>query len=297
MIIVALYGGLGNQMFQYAFGKAVAKKLKVELKLDISLLKDPQLIVNSPLREYELNIFNITERIATLNEVRKYVPDLINSSFLTKKLYKIKRLLTNRVLFDEKQRFQFDNKINSIKDNTYLFGYFQTEKYFKSISDELLETFCFTKNTDIINDTILKELTSKNAVSIHVRRSDYINSAHELLNSLDYYSKAIELIKSKVDNPVFYIFSDDINWVEKNFTNFNIDMRIIKNNIDRNSHFDMFLMSKCNHNICANSTFSWWAAWLNTNADKIVITPKRWFNKGEFALNTYDLIPENWVQL
>lgn len=296
MIIVALYGGLGNQMFQYACGKAVSKKLQVELKLDISLLKDPNPTSDLYPNNYELDVFNIPEQIATIKEVRKYVPNLRDASFLLKKLYKFRRALTNRVLFNETTKFCFNNKVTSIKDNTYLYGYFQTEKYFENIRKELINTFSIPVDIDPSNQSLINEIKQNNSISIHVRRGDYLGSKHELLDSLNYYSKAIEIIKTKVEKPVFYIFSDDISWVEENFEQLEINKFLVRNNTQK-SYLDMLIMSQCKHNICANSTFSWWAAWLNTNPEKIVISPKKWFNNGEFATSKFELIPANWLQL
>ena len=141
MIIVSIYGGLGNQLFQYACAKAVAMKLGVELKLDISLVNDRTESENFTFRDYELGAFNIEDQIATLDEVRQYVPNMYYSSDLSKKLFKIKRFLTRKTFYYEKTKFQFENRINLINDNSLIFGYFQTEKYFLSIREELLKIF------------------------------------------------------------------------------------------------------------------------------------------------------------
>lgn len=297
MIIVSIYGGLGNQLFQYACAKAVAIKLGVELKLDISLVNDRTESENFTFRDYELGAFNVEDKIATLNEVRQYIPNMYNSSDLSKKLFKIKRIITRKTFYYEKTKFQFEDRINLIHNNTLIFGYFQTEKYFKSIRHELIDLFSLKEVIDNENALILNQIKNRNAVSIHVRRGDYLKLSFQELDIQNYYSKAIEIIRKKVKDPVFYIFSDDQLWVEENFKQFDIEKVFVKNNIDKKSFMDLFLMSQCKHNICANSTFSWWGAWLNTYPDKIIIAPKKWFKEGEFEKRTYDLMPPDWLQV
>jgi len=297
MIIIGIYGGLGNQMFQYACGKVIANKLAVELKLDISLVSDRTPTENFTLREYELGVFKIDEQLASLSEVRRFVPNLWNATYFTKKLFKVKRILTNKELYYEKAKFKYENQINYIKDNTYIHGYFQTDKYFNSIKTELLNIFSLRKEIDQLNISLISKMKNENSVSIHIRRGDYHCSTFELLDISTYYSKAIEIIKDKVKNPVFYIFSNDTFWTEQHFSSFDIKKTFVKNNTGENSYMDMILMSKCKHNICANSSFSWWGAWLNENQKRIVIVPKKWFKSGEFIDNTYDLIPASWLQI
>lgn len=297
MVIIALFGGLGNQMFQYACGKSIAIKLGVELKLDISLILDRSPSENFTFREYELGVFNIKEQIASLEEVRNFVPNLFNSSNLTKKTYKIKRIINNKNFYYEKTKFKFENRIENIKDNTYIYGYFQTENYFKSNYLEIINSFCIREDLDFLNKSIMNRIKLENAISIHIRRSDYQNSSYELLEINSYYSKAIEIIKLKVENPIFYFLSDDKTWTEEQFRDFDIQKEFIQHNNGEKSFIDLILMSHCKHNICANSTFSWWGAWLNKNPQKIVITPKKWFNNPEFSKTTHDLIPKNWIQI
>lgn len=297
MIIVSLFGGLGNQMFQYACGKAVAMKLGVELKLDVSLVVDRTPRENFTYRDYELAVFNIQDEIATAEEVRKFIPNLWNSTELMRQLYKVKRIVTKRNLFREKRVFRYNNEIESVTDNSYLYGYFQTEKYFENQREELLRQFSLKNQLDEKNASIVKQLRSENSVSIHVRRGDYANSPFSLLNVEDYYQKAIEVILANIDAPVFYVFTNDSKWVEENFKVLKINKSIVTLNTGNQSFKDMILMSNCKHNICANSSFSWWGAWLNTNQGKIVITPKSWFKSTEYVKSTYDLIPNKWLSI
>jgi len=297
MIMISIFGGLGNQMFQYACGKSVATKLGVELKLDVSHLIDRTLRKDFTYREYELDVFNIKEEIATPEEVRQYIPNLWNSNELIKQLFKLKRILLGKALYRERIKFKYDKEIDSLKDNTYIYGYFQTEKYFENIKNELLQSFRLTNELNLNNSSLLAKIKSENAVSIHVRRGDYDKSPFELLDIQDYYRNAIELIQKNVESPFFYIFTNDYAWAEENFEPINIKKSIVNINSESQSFLDMILMSNCKHNICANSSFSWWGAWLNVTPNKIVIVPLKWFKNLELNESTYDLIPSNWIKM
>lgn len=297
MIIASLFGGLGNQLFQYANGKAVATQLGVELKLDTSIIDAKTDVKGFTNRNFELNIFKIDAKVASVGEVRKYVPDLFRSPKWSHQIYRIKRLLNGRHLFIERtwNRFHYMPSIEKVKDNTYLYGYFQTEKFFKAIRAEILDSIQLKPTIEISpeNCEILNQIKEVNAVSIHVRRGDYQNSNFMLLE-MDYYTKAVERISGTVKNPKFYIFSNDMDWVRHQFSNLNIDFQIIDINTREQSYMDMILMSNCKHNIIANSTFSWWSAWLNQHTDKIVIAPKRWFNQMDKSL---ELLPSDWIKI
>lgn len=296
MIIISIFGGLGNQMFQYACGKALASKLGVELKLDTSFLNNKTERKNFTIRDYELGIFEINEEIASLAEVRKYIPDLWNCTKPELLKYKLLRLLNGNNYYFEKQKLQFEPRIKQIKDKSYVYGYFQSEKYFIDIKNEILHAFTLKNKPDEQNETLITKLKSENSVSIHIRRGDYHNSPFNLLE-LAYYQQAIELIKQRIDSPKFYIFTNDYDWASENFASFDIDKTIITHNQGDRSFMDMILMSYCKHNICANSSFSWWGAWLSQYSDKIVIAPKQWFKKQENKATIYDLIPENWLKI
>ena len=295
--MISIFGGLGNQMFQYACGKSVATKLGVELKLDVSHLIDRTLRKDFTYREYELDVFNIKEEIATPEEVRQYIPNLWNSNELIKQLFKLKRILLGKALYRERIKFKYDKEIDSLKDNTYIYGYFQTEKYFENIKNELLQSFRLTNELNLNNSSLLAQIKSENAVSIHVRRGDYDNSPFELLDIQDYYRNAIELIQKNVESPSFYIFTNNYAWAEENFEPINIKKSIVNINSESQSFLDMILMSNCKHNICANSSFSWWGAWLNATPNKMVIVPFKWFKDTKLNESTYDLIPASWIKI
>ena len=181
----------------------------------------------------------------------------------------------------------------------YLDDYFQSESYFYNYKQEILELFTFDIDnfSDLIKSYLIK-IKSQNLVSIHIRRGDYLKpqmkSTHGLCD-IEYYLKAVEFFKQKTNNPKFILFSDEPEEAEKELKPFLTDFITYKGDTTKNDSVEMYLMSQCSGNIIANSTFSWWAAYLNPNPDKIIIAPKRWFNKANF--NTKDLIPSPWIQL
>jgi hypothetical protein len=297
MILVSLYGGLGNQMFQYACGKAVAARLGAELKLDIQHVTDRTPRKEFTFRDYELGVFNVNEQIATSKELNDFVPNLWNANEIVKHYYKLKRILLGNTLYREKLKFSYNKEIDLLKDNTYLYGYFQTEDYFSNFRNDILNSFSLRNVIDDKNAALVAQMQTESSVSIHIRRGDYENSVFELLSLEEYYLKAIETIKKDIESPVFYFFTNDIEWVEKNFNLLNINKKIITINTGKQSYMDLILMSNCKHNIIANSSFSWWGAWLNQNANKIVIAPKKWFKTGQYVETTYDLIPKSWLKI
>jgi len=295
MIIISLFGGLGNQMFQYACGKAKAAQLGTELFLDTSLLEDTRERVNFTQRDYALSVFGIKGRMADVKLARQFVPDLRNCSKVVLLYYKLFRWINGRHYYDEKLKFRVSNSFFNVKDNTYLYGYYQTENYFLQIRDEIVSSFRLKEVPDERNNRLIDNLNSQTSVAIHVRRGDYINSPFSMLD-IEYYKNAINFISEKVENPTFYVFSNDIKWVRENFAFLGDSMNIIDHNQGKKSYLDLVLMSNCKHNICANSSFSWWGAWLNQNPDKIVIVPEKWFKDKSYVNSTYDLIPKEWIK-
>jgi hypothetical protein len=184
-------------------------------------------------------------------------------------------------------------------DNSFVKGNFQSDKYFKSIESLIKDEFKFTIQLDVENLKWKNEILNTNAVSIHIRRGDYI-SLKQNVNKfaqipISFYKSAISEIAQKVHNPVFFVFSDDIKWVKENLISDAPLHFIENNNTVQTSHFDMQLMSLCKHNIICNSTFSWWSAWLNANPHKIVIAPQNWFS--DVSINSQDIIPDEWIKL
>jgi hypothetical protein len=291
MIIQKINWWLGNQMFQYAFIKSLSIRNKIDFRLDISWS-------NTYLRKYELEIFNIDKKYSRTADLPFYERLFFNSkiaNFITSKIiYFFKKYNHNHHI--EKQ-YNYDDDFMKIK-TWYVEWFFQTEKYFIDFEEIIRKDFEFIKPINERNSNILSIITSVNSVSIHVRRWDYIsnnktNQFHWTC-SVDYYLNAIKKIRAKISNPIFFIFSDDIEWAKLNITVdsecFYIDWN---NNLD--GFEDMRLMSFCKHNIIANSSFSWWWAWLNKNIEKIVIWPQNWFNDN--SMNTEDIMPKNWIRI
>ncbi len=195
-----------------------------------------------------------------------------------------------KYLFNEPS-FSFDNTVFQVKDNTDLNGYFQSEKYFLNIENTIREEISFKPKVISKVKTKLYSIDSDAEIcSIHVRRGDYLNEPDKHLNlTLDFYKRAIDKFPK---NYKFIVFSDDIPWCKNNFHGENISFSDDNTDIE-----DLAMMSLCRHNIIANSTFSWWGAWLNENPEKIVISPKKWFGTTYAKYSTIDLLPKPWVQL
>jgi len=282
MVITKIFGGLGNQMFQYAVGKAVAIRKNDILKLDIDNFKN-----DSFGRVYKLHNFYIKDEIATNYEIKRLKGyDGIFRKVFNKLGLEIKR---SSSYYNERNLMCFDEGVFCKYGDIYLDGFWQNEKYFKNIREELLKIF-IPKNISDTAQKFLEQIQNGESVSIHIRRKDYLSLKHiYYICELDYYKKAIELMKSKVMNPKFFVFSDDIDWCKKNL---GIQAIYIENTIDID---DLFLMKNCKHNIIANSTFSWWGAWLNENENKMVIGPKQWFVKKEWK--NLNLICERWIKI
>jgi hypothetical protein len=193
--------------------------------------------------------------------------------------------------------FSYWSQFFDLSQDCYLHGYWQSELYFKSFERIIREDFTFREPLDERNSILAAEIHRTSSVSLHVRRGDYIsdNKTSNIMGvcSLKYYQDAIKYISQKIDNPVFYIFSDDIEWVKRELI-ISFPCVYIDFNQQSVSYKDMQLMSLCKCNIIANSSFSWWGAWLNINPEKIVIAPNSWFCNGT---NDQDLIPYNWLRL
>ena len=279
MIITKLVGGLGNQMFQYACGYSVAKKNNTNLSLDTSWYIEKNSVVWT--MAYELDRLNISYK-----NIRNKYP-LVNSSNHFMKGFR-KHYLT----YIEKSII-FDDSIFSAGSNIVLDGYWQSEKYFIDFKTELQNEYT---PVDQIENDYLKQINDALSVSLHVRRGDYANhkqtnNFHGLM-SLEYYKSAISLMQSRLgDRITIFIFSDDIEWCKQNIKTTANTIYVTGND----GLTDMQLMAACQNNIIANSSFSWWGAWLNRNPNKIVVAPDKWFNDPK--PNTKDIIPRSWEKI
>jgi hypothetical protein len=176
------------------------------------------------------------------------------------------------------------------------YGYWQSEQYFASIAPAVREAFRFVEPSSSTARGYYEEIRQAQAVSIHVRRGDYLGmDSYRDVFADGYYERAIAYVKSKVNNPRFYVFSDDTAWCRSAFAGEQFHM---VEHEGKDVHVDMWLMSNCKHNIIANSTYSWWGAWLNANPEKIVVSPKEWFTeRSVFLADMDDLLPGGWVRL
>lgn len=259
-VVVRFYGGLGNNMFQYAAGLSYAKQHNKSLK-----------IVG--------NFKNISEVF-----------------FVSENDYVKGRPLTENAYIERDASLDFRDAMDN-SSFQYLNGYFQDENIFKKNRDLILELFKFKNELTPKNKKLADKIKSTNSVSIHIRRGDYLVACYNDMLSNYYYNHAMDYISSKVENPHFYIFSDDIEWVKKNL-NVKYPHTFVDNNQEKESaDQDMHLMSLCKHNIIANSTFSWWGAWLNQNPEKIVLVPRVWLTGTIAQKDTKNVIPEDWIRI
>lgn len=281
MIIVKLQGGLGNQLFQYALGRHLALKNGSRLVLDVSFLRQ-QRNVGHTVRKFELNVLPIRATI------RNYFWNRWNLFDLWRRICGIRYIRENS--------FAFQPDILHQRGPLYLDGFWQSESYFSGIRGTILADLnwrlpaAFEEPADMIR--------SCNAVSVHIRRGDYVSPllppTYYDLYQEHYYEAAIQQISGSVTDPVFFFFSDDITWV-KGHLELPLKHHFIGQEPGAGPYGDLHLMSLCKHNIIANSSFSWWGAWLNANPGKIVVAPKKWFI--DPSLDSPDLIPAAWVRV
>jgi hypothetical protein len=290
MIIVKLQGGLGNQLFQYALGRHLAQKNGTALKLDISWYG------TQTYRSFDLHDWSIIENLATDAEIRSF------------KKYRRKGrkiwFLYNYLFADEskyvrEKGYAFDPKILELGSQAYLDGIWLSEKYFKGIEDIIRKEFRLRAPLPPAQSEIVRKMEKSESVSVCIRRGDFvsdkkISSIHGLL-PLDYYERAVEYVADRISNPHFFIFSDDIDWCRSNFKTGYPTTFVSDGHKNISSSQELWLMSSCKHTVNANSSFSWWASWLNQNREKIVIFPKKWFK--EESRNAASMVPESWVRL
>lgn len=283
MKIVRILGGLGNQMFQYAFYKALEKR-HPKVSADLTLFEDYNLH-----NGFELNdVFGIDVKEATRFTTNLY--DTANRKWLFRKLRRFLNL--KNTYKEEVNEFLFDPAFLSDTEPRLYYGYWQNEQYFSDIN--IRNDFKFKRPLSEKNQQVLNLIKNSQSVSIHVRRGDYVN--HPLLGNicdLDYYQSAISLMNSKTSDPSYFIFSNDIEWCKTNLS-LN-EATYIDWNTGKDSYIDMQLMSACKHQIIANSSFSWWGAWLNQNPDKIIIAPDKWINGEKY--NDSEIVPKTWIKI
>jgi hypothetical protein len=300
MITVFLRGGLGNQMFQYALGLNLARRHNTALRLDTVFLSDRFPRRQFTYRTYDLDIFGIAPNFTVLSKISTAIP--VPGVWLGADLalMQIKNILGAQRIVYEKKDGAFDPSVlRPPFSNLLLYGFWQSPKYFAGVEDELKKAFAFTQPLQGEAARLADEIKTTNAVSLHVRRGDYVTSSTMKATMGDtnvaYYQRAVDYMVQHVANPKFFVFSDDVAWCKEHIT---IPSSVLVEYIGRSSEgpksiYHLELMSRCKYNIITNSTFSWWGAWLNRNPEKIVIAPRQWHAGRDHD----DVVPEEWIRL
>ena len=285
MVIVELSGGLGNQMFQFALYKKL-ELMQKDVAMDTSFFRSGQ-----NLRKLELDVFHLSYKEISDQEAAHIRGYGYHDTILDKIRYKLRP--SNIAVYHDTIG-EYQSQIFEM-DNVYLSGYWQNEKYFNDIRKEIFTCFAFPDSLEEKKKKLLEKIQNENSVGIHIRRSDYLikenRDVYGGICTKEYYENAIEYIREHICHPVFYLFSDDLNWVRENL--YREGMVLVEHSENQPSYTDMYLMSQCKHNIIANSSYSWWGAWLNSKDGKMVIAPDNWFNNHE----TTDMICKDWIRI
>ena len=297
MIIVNLKGGLGNQMFQYATGFALAKRKQTNLLFDIRLQEEYK--INPPPRnvprDIDLDVFGIKLEICSKKNLLKF--------FQFNNQYKIRNLISvfldkiNFLVFRERKRI-FEKRFLNLKGKKwYLDGHWQSEKYFKDYRKEILNIFTFDSLKELeVNKKFIKNILSKKSICVNVRRTDFINNPEHNVLDIEYYKKAVEVFKNLIGNDFeLFIFSDDLDWCKKNFLFFNKVSYVEHDFAGKKFYNYLYLMTKFKYFIIPNSSFAWWGAWLSQVNDKKIIAPKKW--SGLVDDNNIDIVPDSWIKI
>ncbi len=295
MIVVRLIGGLGNQMFQYAAGRSLAHRNASLLKLDVSAFE------TYTLHRYGLHCFHVQEQLASREEVARFFPSPrgLGGSLRAG----IRRLLDGApagpepVLVRERS-FAFDPSVLATRGDVALDGYWQSARYFEDVAPVLRAELSFRYPPSEENAALADVIAGTTSVSVHVRRGDYVSdaatSAVHGTCSPAYYRAAIAHVAERVGNLHLFVFSDDPGWVRREFEA-PFPMTVVDVNGPDTNWEDLRLMSLCRHNVVANSSFSWWGAWLNRNREKIVVAPRRWYR--DATRDVADLVPDAWTRV
>ena len=295
MIIVEIMAGLGNQLFQYANAYSLSKSLKKDLRLDLSFFE------RSHRKDvFRLDKFNIVFEEAEINDIARLKRKVLKPDILRK----IGRSIGIVPYSNFKYHFDNDRIDDCLINNRnyasemYVSGYFADEKYFKKFEIDLRKQFVLKKSLNSSNLKMLNRIENSNSISVHIRRGDYVGNSFFAEIPITYYQEAIRYIEERVNNITLFIFSDDLEWAKNNFVTKNKTV-FVGINDSATDYMELALMAACKHNIIANSTFSWWGAWLNNNFNKIVIAPKVWFNdkSSQSKYSNGGLVPSEWLKI
>lgn len=270
MILTRLMGGMGNQMFQYAAGRSLSLRFQTELLLDTQWYATAHPDEETP-RSFELAAFDLPDTTIWCPGMRRPDYDLRDPYFT------------------------YNAAFEWVSDDTRLVGQWQSPQYFADYADVIRRDFTFRADASEGNQLLARITADPSAVSLHVRRTDYVTPASNLgFVGESYYERAVAWVRERVAQPTFYIFSDEPAWCRQHLM-FGDASVYVDGNVGANSYLDMWLMSHCKHHIIANSTFSWWGAWLNPNAEKLIAAPARWFC--DPSMDARDLVPSTWTRL
>lgn len=296
MIMVKLISGLGNQLFQYAVARDLAIRTGQELKLDTSFFN------SQSLRSYRLNHFNIQATIASEKEIDQFLHRYNSRKIANRIVRNIGSKFPRRYhrLFKEQQEWQYEPEIKRLNGNKYLHGYWQHYKYFDSISPQIFDELTVRESERQPFATQYAGIQKdEKSVSIHIRRGDYVTDPEANVNigvlPLHYYAKALDMFKKELKDPSFYVFSDDLDWAKNNLKLPGLVSYMDLGNADKD-YIELELMSFCRHNIIANSSFSWWGAFLNRNPKKTVVAPADWVRHPDVNARIKIQFP-NWVKI
>lgn len=292
MIFINIIGGLGNQMFQYACGRSLSLRSAQELRL-----------VTDEFMHYKLHngfqlqtAFGLTASIANPMELKNILGWRASPKLRRLLGHPALRLLTNRNWIGEHD-FQYCHGLAAVKENCFLRGYWQSEAYFAEHSAQIRRDFTFKVQWDSEDSETKQRMKERPSASIHIRRGDYTHYKNRGIFApceLSYYREAVHFMRERIPNLQLFVFSDDPDWAESNLSREFDSIMFVRHNIERCGFYDMRLMSQADHHIIANSSFSWWGAWLNPSPSKLVIAPAQWFINGTDDGN---LVPANWIRL
>ena len=293
MICVRLDGGLGNQLFQYSIGRSLAARYQCDLLLDASQMGTEN--------------YRVTSRVLELHHFRHVgcisVSPVLPKPWLKNHVSIFSRLFSRWVIYIEKG-LGYNSKFLCLPDGSYLIGYWQSYRYFEDIAELLFAELIPIAPLSKENQVTAEYIQATNSVAIHVRRGDYVSDPratrfHGVPDS-SYYLKAISRVYEEVVDPTFFIFSDDIDWCYENLTIDPDKTVFVDGNSGANSWQDLVLMSKCRHHVIANSSFSWWGAWIADQrylgSKRVVISPMNWF-ANQKNKDVIDRFPSHWAQL
>lgn len=295
MIITRLIGGMGNQMFQYALGRALALENKSELLLDIQRLTDHGKSFVNPnfvARNFDLGMFAICAKVAQSKDI-PLIRRVFGNATIKDIIYSVGQKFFKNP-YKEKQ-FHFDSEILQATGNIYLDGYWQSYRYFEKYADVIRKDFQVTVPLSEEIKNLGNKIAKSKSLCVHVRRGDFVNNIYHQVLSDDYYEKAFQAISEKTAIEKVYVFSDDIAWCRENMQ-FPIETMYVDNSFSGERGIGHFwLMTQCNHFVIPNSTFSWWAAWLSERTGKQVVVPKKWL--ADEAVNYNDVCPSDWIKI